>query len=182
MRKVAIIGGDGIGPEVISSAVDVLRYVGADLEMVSADMGQGSYRRKGAYLPQGTVDLLKECDAGLFGAITSPTTYDPSYRSPLLQLRREFDLYANVRPVKRLHPSIVGNLWVGQCVRVSIDRCTRYALRAHDRETLICSKPRKLGFENFRERILISSAKRCGLEPGVTYQISTIDAFAGPAE
>ncbi len=106
MRKVAIIEGDGIGPEVIRSAVDVLRYISADLEMVSADMGQGSYRRNGSYLPQGTIDLLKESDAALFGAITSPTTYDPSYRSPLLQLRREFDLYANVRPVKRLHPSI----------------------------------------------------------------------------
>ncbi len=106
MRKVAVIEGDGIGPEVIGSAVEVLRYIDADLDMVAADMGQGSYRRNGSYLPQATIDLLKECDAALFGAITSPTTYDPTYRSPLLQLRREFDLYANIRPVKRLHPSI----------------------------------------------------------------------------
>jgi isopropylmalate/isohomocitrate dehydrogenase-like protein len=106
MRKVAIIEGDGIGPEVISSAVNVLRYIGVDLEMVPAEMGQGSFLRNGSYLPLGTMDLLKECDAALFGAITSPTTYDPNYRSPLLQLRREFDLYANIRPVKRLHPSI----------------------------------------------------------------------------
>jgi methanogen homoisocitrate dehydrogenase len=106
MKKVAVIEGDGIGPEVISSAVDVLRYIDADLDMVAADMGQESYRRNGSFLPQATVELLKECDAALFGAITSPTTYYPDYKSPLLQLRREFDLYANIRPVKRLHPSI----------------------------------------------------------------------------
>ncbi len=106
MRRVAIIEGDGIGPEVIASAVEVLRAVDTDLDLVHTEMGQACHARNGTYLPQGTIDALKESDAALFGAITSPTTYDPSYRSPLLFLRREFDLYANVRPVKRLHPSL----------------------------------------------------------------------------
>lgn len=106
MKRIVIIGGDGIGPEVIGSAVEVLRAVDADLDMAEAEMGLACYRRNGSYLPERTVSLLHESDAALFGAITSPTTYDPSYRSPLLHLRKTFDLYANIRPVKRLHPSI----------------------------------------------------------------------------
>jgi isocitrate/isopropylmalate dehydrogenase len=106
MKRVAVIGGDGIGPEVIGSAVEVLRAVDADLELTDAEMGLASFQKNGSYLPQRTIDLLRESDAALFGAITSPTTYDPSYRSPLLFLRKAFDLYANIRPVKRLHPSI----------------------------------------------------------------------------
>ncbi len=106
MKKITVIGGDGIGPEVISSAVEVLKAVDADLEMTEAEMGLACFQRHGSYLPERTVDLLNESDAALFGAITSPTTYDPSYRSPLLFLRKTFDLYANIRPVKRLHPSI----------------------------------------------------------------------------
>jgi methanogen homoisocitrate dehydrogenase len=106
MKKIVVIDGDGIGPEVIGSAVEVLKAVDADLEMTKADMGLSSFQRSGSYLPERTIELLNESDAALFGAITSPTTYDPTYRSPLLQLRKSFDLYANIRPVKRQHPSI----------------------------------------------------------------------------
>ncbi|MBI0584150.1 MAG: isocitrate/isopropylmalate dehydrogenase family protein [Methanomassiliicoccus sp.] len=106
MRKVTVIPGDGIGPEVIGSALEVLRAVDAPLEVHRADMGLACYQRTGSYLPQETLDLLEESDAALFGAITSPTTYDPDYRSPLLRLRKAFDLYANVRPVRRPHPTV----------------------------------------------------------------------------
>ena len=105
MRAV-IIPGDGIGPEVISSAVQAIESVSTGLEMEDAEMGLGTYQRTGSYLPERTVELLHEVPAALFGAITSPLTYDPAYRSPLLQLRREFELYANIRPVRRLHEDI----------------------------------------------------------------------------
>jgi methanogen homoisocitrate dehydrogenase len=106
MKRVTVIGGDGIGPEVIASAVSVLEAVDADLELVPAEMGLGSRQRTGSYLPPRTVDELKASDAALFGAITSPTAPEPDYRSPLLYVRKNFDLYANIRPVKRLHPDI----------------------------------------------------------------------------
>ncbi len=104
MRKIVVIGGDGIGPEVISSASSVLESLGLDLELVTGEMGLACFERTGSYLPQATIDLLEESDACLFGAITSPC--DADYRSPLLYLRRRFDLFANLRPVRRLHPSI----------------------------------------------------------------------------
>jgi len=105
MRAV-VIPGDGIGPEVIASAVQAIEASGAGLELVEAEMGLGAFQRTGSYLPERTVQLLEEVPAALFGAITSPLTYDPGYRSPLLQLRRSFDLYANIRPVRRLHPDL----------------------------------------------------------------------------
>ncbi len=106
MRKVTVIPGDGIGPEVTRAALEVLRAVDAPLEITEAGMGLACYKETGSYLPQATLDRLEESDAALFGAITSPVTYDASYRSPLLHLRKAFDLYANIRPVRRWHPSI----------------------------------------------------------------------------
>lgn len=104
--RAAIIPGDGIGPEVISAAVRAIEAVSPDLEMEEAEMGLGAFQRTGAYLPERTLELLRDVPAALFGAITSPLTYDPAYRSPLLRIRKEFDLYANIRPVRRLHEDI----------------------------------------------------------------------------
>lgn len=106
MRRVTVIPGDGIGPEVIGSALEVMRAVDAPLELMEAEMGLACFQRTGSYLPQETLRLLEESDAALFGAITSPVTYDPSYRSPLLHLRKAYDLFANIRPVRRWHPTI----------------------------------------------------------------------------
>ncbi len=105
MKAVAVIGGDGIGPEVISSAVRAVAATRAEIEMVPATMGLRCFRERGSYLPQETLDTLEGSDACLFGAITSPPD-DPCYNSPLLFLRRHFDLFANVRPAKRVHPSV----------------------------------------------------------------------------
>lgn len=104
--RAAIIPGDGIGPEVISAAVRAIEAVSPDLTMEEVDMGQGAFQRTGSYLPERTLEVLRDVPVALFGAITSPLTYDPSYRSPLLRIRKEFDLYANIRPVRRLHKDI----------------------------------------------------------------------------
>lgn len=104
MKKVVVIGGDGIGPDVVSSAVTVLKSLNLPIEFVDGEMGYECFRRKGTYLPQSTLDLLEESDACLFGALTTPS--DPGYKSPLLFIRQYFDLYANVRPFKRLVPTL----------------------------------------------------------------------------
>jgi isopropylmalate/isohomocitrate dehydrogenase-like protein len=110
-KNIVVIGGDGIGPEVVASAVKVLEAVGAPLALNSADMGLECRRRTGSYLPEATVRMLDEADACLFGAITSPDATVKDYRSPILWLRKHFDLYANVRPVTRLMPDLgIGDL------------------------------------------------------------------------
>lgn len=105
MKKVVVIKGDGIGKEVIPQAVRLLNQVTDDLELIPAHMGLECNAIYGWYLPPATIALIEQSDAVLFGAITTPIA-DPEYRSPLLFLRREFDLYANVRPAKKLIPHL----------------------------------------------------------------------------
>jgi len=105
VKKVVVIKGDGIGKEVIPEAVRVIRSVTDDLEWIPAHMGLECNAIYGWYLPPKTMELIRASDAVLFGAITTPIA-DPNYRSPLLYLRRELDLFANVRPAKKLLPNI----------------------------------------------------------------------------
>ncbi|HVO77365.1 MAG TPA: isocitrate/isopropylmalate dehydrogenase family protein [Methanomassiliicoccales archaeon] len=110
MKKVVVIKGDGIGKEVVPEAVRVIRAVTDQLELVPAHMGLECNKIYGWYLPPKTLELIKESDSVLFGAITTPIA-DPNYRSPLLFLRKELDLFANVRPARKLMPNIgVGDL------------------------------------------------------------------------
>lgn len=102
MKRICVLPGDGIGPEVVSSAVMVLEQVTKGCEFIYADIGQVAYERTGSYLPEETLKLMRECDSSLFGAVTSSESKD--YDSPVLRFRKDLDLYANVRPVKTLVP------------------------------------------------------------------------------
>ncbi|MDD1767799.1 MAG: isocitrate/isopropylmalate dehydrogenase family protein [Methanomassiliicoccales archaeon] len=104
MKKIAVIGGDGIGPEVVSCAVRLIENLDVDLEFIPAEMGLECYRKTGSFIPDATMDALEQSDACLFGAVT--TSLEEKKGPSILFLRKHFDLYANVRPVKRLHPSV----------------------------------------------------------------------------
>jgi len=95
--KVVVAPGDGIGPEVISPAVDVLKIFHPDWEYSQVHLGYECWKRTGDPLSQATRTALKEADLILFGAITTPP--DPEYHSVILTIRKELDLYANLRPV-----------------------------------------------------------------------------------
>jgi methanogen homoisocitrate dehydrogenase len=97
-KKVAVIPGDGIGPEVMESALAVLDAAGARFERVPVEIGFGRWKRTGRAMSDEDVETIRECDCALFGAITTPP--DPGYRSVLLRLRKELDLYANIRPFR----------------------------------------------------------------------------------
>jgi homoisocitrate dehydrogenase len=101
-RRICVIEGDGIGREVIPAAVEVLRATGVDLAFASAEAGFDCFLRRGVALPAETLALAKECAATLFGATQSPSGKVEGYRSPILELRRELDLYANLRPTRSL--------------------------------------------------------------------------------
>ena len=98
--KLAIIEGDGIGKEVITSAVEVLDALGLEIEKVPLELGYGKWDRTGTAITDEDIDILKECDCVLFGAVTTPP--DPNYKSVLLTIRKELDVYANIRPIKPL--------------------------------------------------------------------------------
>ncbi|MCK9565018.1 MAG: isocitrate/isopropylmalate dehydrogenase family protein [Methanothrix sp.] len=95
-KKVAVVAGDGIGPEVVESALAVLDTVGAQFERVPVEVGLDRWKRTGLAMGDEDLEALKECDCILFGAISTP--HDPNYKSVLLRIRKELDLYANIRP------------------------------------------------------------------------------------
>ncbi len=96
--KICILGGDGIGPEVTENTVKVLNELG-DFEFTYGEIGYDSYLKNGSSLPDDTLKKVDEADATLFGAVTTPPNI-PNYRSPIIKLRKHFDLYSNIRPVK----------------------------------------------------------------------------------
>ncbi len=94
-----MISGDGIGPEVLGAAVSVLRTVVPNVELIEVEAGWATFQRLGVALPDATLAAARVADAVLFGAVASPSHNVPGYRSPIVALRRELDLYANIRPV-----------------------------------------------------------------------------------
>lgn len=108
--KIAVVAGDGIGPEVTSEAVKVLKAVRSDFEFEHGLIGGIAYDEKGHPLPPETLDLCKAADAVLLGAVGGPKwdNVQPVSMRPevgaLLPLRSELNLYANVRPAKTLKP------------------------------------------------------------------------------
>jgi 3-isopropylmalate dehydrogenase len=98
-HRIGIIGGDGIGPEVVSEALKVVDAAGVDYEPVPFDLGGARYVRDGAVLPDNDLALIAELDAVLLGAVGTPDV-PPGVieRGLLLRLRFELDLYVNLRP------------------------------------------------------------------------------------
>jgi 3-isopropylmalate dehydrogenase len=109
-KKIAVLPGDGIGPEVTAEAVKVLRACGADLEFNEALIGGAAYDATGDPLPDETLDLCRSSDAALMGAVGGPKwdAVQPLEKRPeiggLLRLRGELGLFANIRPAKTLKP------------------------------------------------------------------------------
>lgn len=98
---ITFIPGDGIGREVIPAAQRVLETLDLPLEIRHAQAGFATFEQEGNSLPDKTLLLCEQSGAVLFGATQSPMEKVAGYNSPILQLRRHFDLYANLRPARR---------------------------------------------------------------------------------
>jgi 3-isopropylmalate dehydrogenase len=98
-HKIAVIGGDGIGPEVTSEAVKVVRASGVAIETTDFELGGARFLRDGEILSDATLDELRRFDAILLGAVGAPEV-PPGVieRGLLLKMRFELDLYINQRP------------------------------------------------------------------------------------
>ena len=109
--KIAILPGDGIGPEIVSQAVKVLNALGEQFEMESAPVGGAGYEASGHPLPEATLKLAREADAVLFGAV-GDWKYDTLDRplrpeQAILGLRKNLGLFGNLRPAI-LYPELAG--------------------------------------------------------------------------
>lgn len=103
---IAILPGDGIGPEVTAQAQRVLEALGLDLVFEEAPVGGAAYHQTGNPLPAATLDLARRADAILFGSVGDPAcdVLDRHLRpeQAILGLRKELSLFANLRPAKLL--------------------------------------------------------------------------------
>jgi 3-isopropylmalate dehydrogenase len=102
--RVAVLPGDGIGPEIVAQATKVLRKLDPSIEMKQAPVGGAGYEAAGDPLPAATLSLAKEADAVLFGAV-GDARYDRLERAKrpeqaILGLRKELGLFANLRPAQ----------------------------------------------------------------------------------
>lgn len=104
-HRVAVVGGDGIGPEVVAEALKVIDAAGVKLELTSFDLGGARYLRDGEVLSDATLDQLRQFDAILLGAVGTPDV-PPGVieRGLLLKMRFELDLYINQRPFSGTAP------------------------------------------------------------------------------
>ncbi len=135
MKKIAVLAGDGIGPEVMAEAIKVLEAVqkkfAVELSFTSADVGGLAIDNHGEALPAATLALCEQSDAILFGSVGGPKweSLPPAQqpeRAALLPLRKHFDLFCNLRPARvfksltaacPLRPDIVGEGFDILCVR-----------------------------------------------------------------
>jgi 3-isopropylmalate dehydrogenase len=109
MKQIAVLAGDGIGPEIMIEAIKVLDKLGLGFKYVHADVGGAAIDRQGKALPASTIKTCQESSCILFGAVGGPKwerlpPQEQPERGALLPLRKIFDLYANLRPAKILAP------------------------------------------------------------------------------
>jgi 3-isopropylmalate dehydrogenase len=109
--KIAVLPGDGIGPEIVAQATKVLRKLLPALELKEAPVGGAGYEASGDPLPPATLALARQADAVLFGAV-GDARYDRLERAKrpeqaILGLRKELGLFANLRPAQ-VHPELAG--------------------------------------------------------------------------
>lgn len=180
--NVAIVAGDGIGPEVIPAARAVIELICPETSFFDLDLGYGRWKRTGKAITDEDISLLASADAIMFGAVTTPPA--PDYQSVIVRIRKELDLYANIRPVWGPGFDIIvvrentEGLYSGiekieedsactlRCItRRGSERIARYAcgLTRKRRELTIGHKANVLKSDVFFRDICISEAEHAGV-------------------
>ena len=194
--KIAVLPGDGVGPEVVAEALKVLSALGwPKLELEQAAVGGAGYDASGDPMPETTLALAKQADAVLFGAVGGPR-YDtlPRDKRPeqaLLKLRKELDLFANLRPASvfpeladasTLRPEIVsgldililreltGDIYFGQPRGIRVERGVREGF-----DTMRYSEPeiRRIAHAGFRAALKRRS-KVCSVDKANVLETSQL--------
>ena len=98
MHRVVYLPGDGIGPAITEAVRSIVDATGVAIEWIEADAGLGTFERTGTPLPQETIDLIATHKLALKGPLTTPV--GSGFRSINVGLRKEFDLYVNLRPLR----------------------------------------------------------------------------------
>lgn len=180
MTKITLIKGDGIGPEISESVVKILKNAGAEIEWDIQTAGLDVIETEGVPLPQRVIDSIKTNKVALKAPITTPI--GKGFRSVNVQLRKELDLYANIRPCKNM-PSIetrfnnvdivvvrenTEDLYAG--VEEKIDKNTCHSIKIITREasTRIATYAFDYAVKNDRKEVcVVTKANICKLSDGL---------------
>ena len=100
MRKVTLIPGDGIGPEISKSVTDIFEAAGVEVEFEIENAGEKVYNKTGELIPESLYKSIEKNKVALKGPITTPI--GKGFRSINVYLRKKYDLYSNIRPIKTL--------------------------------------------------------------------------------
>jgi tartrate dehydrogenase/decarboxylase/D-malate dehydrogenase len=102
-HRIAVIAGDGVGPEVIAEALKAIEAVGVDVALTELPWGSAYYRAHGEMMPDDAIEVVRGYDAVLLGAVGEPSIPDHlTLWGLLLPMRQSLDLWANVRPARLL--------------------------------------------------------------------------------
>ena len=99
-HKAVLIPGDGIGPEITAAVTRILEAAGAEIDWTHRLAGESALEAEGKVLPQSTIDAISDIGIALKGPCTTPV--GKGFQSVNVQLRKAFDLYAAVRPVRNI--------------------------------------------------------------------------------
>lgn len=99
MKEIAVIPGDGIGPEVMEVTLELLNCLDIKFKYTEAPAGNRCFKQTGTTIPEETIETARQADVTLFGAVTTV----PGQKSAIITLRKELDLFANIRPIKSYH-------------------------------------------------------------------------------
>ncbi len=100
MHTICLIPGDGIGQEVVPATRRLLEASGVPLAFVEAEAGWATFEKRGTSVPAETLERIRAADATLAGAFTSPKRKVEGHKGAIRSMRRELDLFANLRPAK----------------------------------------------------------------------------------
>jgi homoisocitrate dehydrogenase len=105
---ICLIPGDGVGKEVIPAAARVFEALDLGIGFTHADAGWECFQQRGSALPEETQAAIRAATATMFGATSSPSTKVAGYASPVLAMRKLFDLYVNLRPTVSIPGGVPG--------------------------------------------------------------------------
>ncbi len=148
--RLCVIPGDGVGREVIPYAVEALQHALPGLTTVEAEAGWDCFQRTGNALPDETIAQIAACGATLFGAVSSPSRKVEGYRSPIIQMRQRFDLYANLRPTRIV--------WSQASQMIGRPQAVDLILVRENTQGLYVGRERLQGDEAIAERVITRAA------------------------
>ena len=180
MTNVTLIKGDGIGPEISDAVVKIIKAAGADIKWDIQTAGADVAESEGTPLPQRVIDSIKQNKVALKAPITTPI--GKGFRSVNVQLRKELDLYANLRPCKNI-PTIktrfdnidivvvrenTEDLYAG--IEEQIDKDTAHSIKIITRKASL--RITKFAFDyavknNRKEVCVVTKANICKLSDGL---------------